>query len=178
MEEKGIEALSLRKVAARAGVSHTAPYRHFRDREAILAAIALQGFQKLIQMSQRRAEHKAGLARIKNLGESYVKFSIEHPGLVRVMFGPELPDKSMHTGLAEADTAAFEMIMQSIADCQTQGLIHSNAQPHAQALMLWSFLHGFAALLNQNQLDAWKGRSSGLALARRQFQIALEGLLN
>ena len=177
LEEEGIEALSLRKVAARAGVSHAAPYRHFADREALLAAIAKEGFWKLMKLSLSRAGQKSGVARLKSLSESYIKFAIEHPGFIRVMFGSELRDKSKYEGLAEADYASFKLMLDVIKAGQEIGTFRKHRHPEAQAFTIWSFLHGLSSLLIENQLDHIKGRGTGLGLARAQLDILLEGLV-
>src|SRR5258707_13128685 len=75
LEKEGVEALKLREVARRAGVSHNAPYRHFAQREALLAALAAQGFEWL-GAAQRKAAQAGGL---RGLGEAYVGFALDHP---------------------------------------------------------------------------------------------------
>src|SRR6478672_7153397 len=79
LEKEGVGALSLRDLARRAGVSHNAPYRHFPDRESLLAALAADGFEKLGQAMRGQGG--------KEMGEAYVRFALEHPQLFRLMFG-------------------------------------------------------------------------------------------
>src|SRR2546423_10801996 len=79
LEQKGIGALSLRDAARRAGVSHNAPYRHFADREALLGALAAEGFALLA----KRLRGQRG----PELGMAYVRFALEHPQRFRLMFG-------------------------------------------------------------------------------------------
>src|SRR5690349_3579164 len=82
LEKEGPAALSLRELARRAGVSHNAPYRHFADREALLAALAADGFRMLGEV--------LGVASSRHRGEAYVRFALEHPQLFRLMFGGHL----------------------------------------------------------------------------------------
>src|SRR4051812_36544816 len=79
LEKEGVAALSLRAVARRAKVSHNAPYRHFPDRESLLAALATEGFELL----------REALANVPatRMGGAYVTFAIAHPERFRLMFG-------------------------------------------------------------------------------------------
>src|SRR5258706_16100220 len=79
MGKQGLEALTLRDVARRAGVSHNAPYRHFKDRNALLAALAEDGFRAL----GKALEGKSGSL----MGEAYVRFGLANPARFRLMFG-------------------------------------------------------------------------------------------
>src|ERR671910_1744533 len=83
IEKEGLAALSVREAARRAGVSHNAPYRHFPDREALLAALAEEGFSLLGESLENRSG--------RELGEAYVRFALAHPQRFRLMFGGVLP---------------------------------------------------------------------------------------
>ena len=83
LETEGLSGLSLREAARRAGVSHNAPYRHFADRESLLAALAAEGFG-LLAAAQREAAAKIGL---RGMGEAYVRFALAHPERFQLMFG-------------------------------------------------------------------------------------------
>src|ERR1700693_5459913 len=91
VETQGTEALTLRAVARRAGVSQAAPYRHFASKEAILAAVAEDGFRSLIA-AMRESVATCGedpLGRLRAVGLGYVTFATSHPSHFRVMFGRE-----------------------------------------------------------------------------------------
>jgi len=87
IEEGGLDRLSMREVARKAGVSHQAPYHYFGDREAILAALAGEGFSRLGQ-SLVRAAADAGEPgdAVVAMGKAYVDFAIRHPAHFQVMF--------------------------------------------------------------------------------------------
>src|SRR3989337_63135 len=86
LEKQGLKSLSLREVARRAGVSHNAPYRHFPDRESLLAALAMEGFAKL-----GRALQEAGSAGgLRARGQAYLRFALQNPQRFRLMFGGHL----------------------------------------------------------------------------------------
>src|SRR6516225_9375031 len=87
LHEEGVHALTLRAVARRAGVSHAAPYRHFADKEALLAAIAEDGYRRLIsELADVLAdEHASARQLMTEAGKRYVHFVLENPDHVRVM---------------------------------------------------------------------------------------------
>jgi AcrR family transcriptional regulator len=95
--KKGPQGFSLREVARRAHVSEAAPYWHFTDREALLAAVAERGFAEMAQgMMMIRAGITDPRERLHALGIGYVQFALAHPSYLRVMFGSEVPDKAAH----------------------------------------------------------------------------------
>ena len=101
--ERGAAALSLREVAKLAGVSHAAPYRHFRDKAALLQALAASGFERLqvdIKAAAARIAHDPEL-KLVEAGVAYVRLAVRNPALMQLMFaaGPELPeDRSSRSG--------------------------------------------------------------------------------
>jgi len=122
LEEQGLGALSLREVARRAGVSHNAPYRHFPDRDSLLAALAAEGFQQFGDALEKRPR--------REMGEAYVEFALAHPQRFRLMFGG-LPGLSDHR--------AYDALKKSFAD------LGDDAEYAAAAA--WSLVHGLAHLL-------------------------------
>lgn len=127
--------MSLREAARRAGVSHAAPYRHFADRDALLAAVAAQGFARLGE-AMREAAPRGSLA----LGEAYVKFALEHPSLYQLMFGGTLRIAE-HAELRAHATRTYEGLVGAFS------AIGGTAQAPTAALAAWSLVHGLAGLL-------------------------------
>lgn len=146
IETNGLDGLSLRGIARRAGVSHAAPYHHFRDREALIAAVAEEGFGVLRDaMLERMAEATGPRRRLQEAGVGYVFFALRQPAHFQVMFGPELADRSEHRFLQEAAEAAFGVLQEAIAECGAAGLL-SARDPRLLALTAWSLVHGLAML--------------------------------
>ncbi len=144
----GVHGLTLRAVARRAGVSHAAPYRHFADKEALLAAIAEDGYHllasdlaDLLAMRQQTATDLLRLA-----GHRYVQFVLANPDDVRVMFSGMLVDYDKYPDLCAASNAAFVLLVELITRLQAE---HAAIQedPYRQALAAWSMMHGLASLL-------------------------------
>lgn len=155
----GTAALTLRAAARLAGVSQAAPYRHFTNKEALLAAVAEEGFRAMTA-AMRKATAACGdspLERFRAIGLAYVEFAASHPSHFRVMFGRETADRSAYPSLREAAAGTFRMLVDAIMDCQRAGLVRSG-EPQDLALAAWSSVHGVAALLVDDQLARVVGK--------------------
>ncbi len=158
---EGAQALTLRAAARRAGVSQAAPYRHFADKEALLAAVAEEGFRAMTEAMRRDTGGHPGdaLGRFRALGLGYAGFARDHPSHFRVMFGREIADRSAHPSLREAAQETFRLLVDAIADCQRAGLVRGE-DPEELALSAWSMVHGFSALLIDGQLTGVQPRTA------------------
>jgi len=143
---EGVAQLSLREVARRAGVSHAAPYRHFASKEALLAAVAEEGFRRLEEALRAAAAEAPGpLEALQASGRAYVAFAMANPGHFRVMFGPGASSEP-YPALAEATHSAFGVLVGTLQACIDAGL--AVRRPAAElALSAWSIVHGLAQLL-------------------------------
>ncbi|MGX7704483.1 TetR/AcrR family transcriptional regulator [Methylobacterium sp. Gmos1] len=145
----GVEAVTLREAARLAGVSHNAPYRHFASREALLAALATDGFQSL-----RRALEEAGGAaepagRLVALGRAYLLFADRDRATFRLMFGGVV-EPAGHPKLMEASAAAFGALRNVVAEREP------SERAEREALRAWALVHGLAHLVADRQIDAAK----------------------
>ena len=140
---QGIGALNLRQLAARVGVTSGAPYHHFASREALLAAIAEDGFLELEArlLAARDAAPTGAGPRLEALGEAYVRFAIANPGQFRVMFHGD----AMTEGPTKAGLRAFDLLGEAVLACQSEGAAPAG-DPAPLALTAWSAVHGFATL--------------------------------
>lgn len=149
IEGEGIAALSLRAVAKRAAVSPAAVYRHFADKEALLAAVAAEGFAALnAAFADVPAAPPAD--RLAGLGEAYVAFALAHPGLFRLMFTAARPSARQHARLQEESHRAFASLTEAVTACRA-GTVPSPAA----TIAAWSLVHGLALLRLEGQLDHW-----------------------
>lgn len=155
LAEEGVAGLELRKVARRAGVSHAAPYRHFADRQALLVAIAEQGFQLLgAQIRAALIEAPTDVtAHIEHAGRAYVLFARENPALIREMFSGLTIDRKADTSLYAASKAVFGQIAAIMQRGQEQELI-AKGDPNKQTFVMWSLIHGLAMLMIEHQIPA------------------------
>jgi AcrR family transcriptional regulator len=135
LEKRGPGALSLRETARRAGVSHNAPYRHFPDREALLAALAAEGFAMLGE----RLRGQPG----REMGEAYVRFALEQPQRFRLMFGGVLP-MAKYPALRTAAEGAHRALVEAFKELP---------RPELAAAAAWSLVHGLSHLLLDGHFD-------------------------
>ena len=175
MAEKSAASLSLREVARRAGVSHAAPYRHFADKDALLAAVAEEGFRVFGQcLSAAAATVEDPLARIESIGKAYVRYALAHPVHYRVMFGSYDVAASGEPKLVEASQQSFDVLLQAIETAQTAAAVRPG-EPHLLAVAAWSLTHGLAMLLLENCVDQG-GQVSTEALTTAVIGVMSTGL--
>jgi AcrR family transcriptional regulator len=150
LAQSGVASLSLRAAARRARVSAMAPYRHFADKEALLAAVAEYGFRelatRLTAAAEPAADPRAGLAA---LGVAYVLFACEQPSLFKLMFGPTIEKKSVHPGLYDGGNACFDALARAVAAAK---FFEDDAKARDVALACWSLVHGLSALIVDGRL--------------------------
>src|SRR5712691_13071776 len=155
VETQGTQALTLRAAARSAGVSQAAPYRHFANKEAILAAVAEEGFRSLM-IAMRQSIEACGdvpVARLRAVGIGYVTFATSHPSHFRVMFGRDMADRSAFPALRQVASDTLAMVVDAMADGQRAGLVRSEEPAADLAVTAWSTVHGLSALLVDGVLD-------------------------
>lgn len=149
--EIGPQAFTLREVARRAGVSHNAPYRHFRDKDELLAAVAAQGFERLTQaMKEAASRGVTALDRWKLSGHGYIAFALRWPQHFCVMFDAVF-DAAEYPECAAAGQSAFGTLLSFITEAQAQGALAAG-DPLPPALTSWSMVHGLAKLAINDRL--------------------------
>lgn len=150
IEAEGLEGFSMREVARRAGVSHQAPYHHFPDREAILAALVAEGFQRLRDVSFAALEGVSESAkRFTALGRAYLDFALNNPAHFKLMFRSELVREDKHDEARECAQGAFDVLVSVAAEVAKR----SGHSDHLVVLTGWSTVHGLATLMLEGKLD-------------------------
>lgn len=148
LEETGAEKLSLREVAKRAGVSHTAPYRHFRNRQALLEAVAISSFQRLTE-SGEQAERSAPddpVAQLRAAGVSYLELAVNNPEHTRLIFGGLMKDAAQDGPLYAAGEQSYATIFRIIDNGRSRG-VFGGRDTESVVLAAWSLVHGLAMLI-------------------------------
>jgi AcrR family transcriptional regulator len=163
ISEQGTGDLSLRKIAQRAGVSHAAPYRHFRDKNAILVAVAKQGFEMMLDQTMEMIARNAGnnLDRFGICGISYIDFAVRHPAHYRVMFGTRKENSYFQEEFKPKSIPVFKLLRDTIQSCQEEGLL-KKGNVQEMALAAWSIVHGFAMLRIDHHIPEKRFRESRL----------------
>jgi len=145
LEAGGESSVSLRALAKAAGVSPNAPYRHFEDKGALMAALAADGFRQFAEAIVRAGTAETPLKALTAQGQAYLDFAGAHPALYRLMFSPY--GYSLHSPSCQNEaTRAFSSLVATVARAQGSGWKTSVSLPTA-ALSYWSALHGWAGLL-------------------------------
>jgi len=151
LEKEGLEALTLRRLTRHTGVSRSAPYRHFRRREALLAALSAEGYERLGR-AQRAAAAAGGL---RAMGEAYVRFALDHPQLFRLMFGGAV-QIARHQGLRDIATQTYAGLAGALAE-----RVGASAGARDASIAAWALVHGLAQLLLDSRVTvaARQGRT-------------------
>ncbi|MFE5029963.1 TetR/AcrR family transcriptional regulator [Streptomyces sp. NPDC056656] len=146
LEESGSAGLSLRAVARRAGVSAAAPYRHYADRDALVSAVAAEGYRELA--AHLAAAHPSPTTpdELSAVAVAYVRFALDRPAMFRVMFAePCDPDN-------EERVAATATISEYVRDMVRSAF--PSADPEALSTTVWALVHGLAFLHLDGKLDS------------------------
>ncbi len=152
IEDEGLQNLSIRYAAKKVGVSHTAPYRHFKKREDLLVAIAIKGFEILDEMigqaiSSCAKEHEDRM--LEDAGRAYIDFAKNNSNYYRIMYGNYINDKTGKPELFKAMDTPFRNLVkiankyQQVDEKELQFIVFS----------AWSLLHGYSSLIIDNIED-------------------------
>jgi AcrR family transcriptional regulator len=154
LAETGVEGFSLRQVARRVGVSHSAPAHHFGDTQGLLCALAAEGFRRLRATMQARqaAAPPDAHAQLVASGLGYVDFAETAPALFRLMFGSDRT-KQATPELTEAGDAAFRILTDGVARLRRASPFEDPAAM-VDVTACWSLVHGFAVLTLAGRLGS------------------------
>ena len=163
LEEESLSALTLRAVARKAGVSHAAPYRHFPNHEALLVELSIEGFDELREALAEAAKAQGTECdKIATIGAAYMRFVARRPGVSRLMFGTQIPNRESFPELAAAADSIGEEISAALIN-------------PALGIAVWSAVHGLAMLVLENLVDLGQ-RRDGLNVLPSRAEIVLRSL--
>lgn len=152
LEEKGLESVSLRSIAARVGVSHTAPKNHFDGLRGLLTSIATVGFKRhACEMRHGVEDHPPGKSRLDAACNGYLRFALNNPELFRLMFSSTLCNAD-DPDLKRAAWASYE-VLRGVAHGLDWDKAKAPGGPWRTEWMLWSMVHGYAMLLIEGQIQ-------------------------
>jgi AcrR family transcriptional regulator len=154
LSKEGIGGLSLRKVAQQAGVSHAAPYAHFTDKQALIAAISTEGYRRLFEQLEiiRRNYSTNPKRQLVEAAWAYVRFAQTDPAHFRVTFSSAVEREKDYPALVEMAAKSFAQVVKIIAACQEAAVLRTGPED-ALAVSVWSIVHGFASLLIEGQIS-------------------------
>ena len=170
----GVNELSLRALAREIGVSQTAPYRHFKDKNALLAALATEGFNRLLERLNPDGLSADPVADLMTLGMAYVHFAQENPEIFRLMFCPVLLPRKQYTALFAAGRDAFYRVQHIIERGAERGIFVKDDIP-SMAHTAWAGVHGVATLILDHG-DSFGYYHDLESQAEKSLKIMVEGL--
>jgi AcrR family transcriptional regulator len=177
IQKHGIEQLTLRAVGERLGVSRTALYRHFSDKEALLAAVGCEGFRMLrLALTEAWEQNGRGRSGFDAIGMAYVQFAVTHPSHYRVMFGRFVESRAKDAEFVGEATAAFQVLVDALIEQQQAGIVRRD-DPLLLARFSWSNVHGIAMLAINGQLRGVDEQGEALtryAIQRIRAAITME----
>jgi AcrR family transcriptional regulator len=175
--QEGLEGLSLRNIARRAGVSHGAPLRHFASLGDLLAEVAAVGFRMLSEAIEKSAAQIAPgagpLARLRAGSRAYVECAVATPALFGLMFRPELLDPD-NASFRRDGGAAFEHVVVQVRAAQDAGW-HPQRDTRLLAGAVWASLHGLATLWAQGAFSGAVPRASLEDALTTALELLLDG---
>lgn len=154
LSKEGIEGLSLRKVAQRAGVSHSAPYSHFPDKQSLIAAISTEGFNQLYaELDSAVLAHPNNPKKQLEQGAlAYVQFALNNTDTFKIMFSGVLEKEKEYPAFVEISHKTFERVVDIIRACQDAGVL-LNTSPEMMAVAVWGQVHGIVSLALEGQIS-------------------------
>lgn len=164
LEEDGASALSLRAVARRAGVAHSAPYRHYADRDALLSAVAAVGYRELAEDLAAAHPSPSTPDDLAAVAVAYVQFALQRPALFRAMFAEPCDGDNAERVAA---TAAISDYVRAIVQRNFPG-----SNPEAMSTAIWALVHGLSFLHLDGKLD-----TTTLAVVSDRVRAAVHALL-
>ena len=151
VEQHGVKGLALSDAARQAGVSVAAPYRHFKDKEALLAEIAAEGFVLFRDALARAAQSnpKSKVQRLVEMGVAYVDFALQHRSHFKVMWESGIP-KGNYPQVGKVAHEAYLLLERAAIDLLPDA---PTGRQQALTATAWSIVHGYASLTLENELD-------------------------
>lgn len=171
ISQKGAAALNLRAVAREVGVTHPAVYRHFADKEALLEAVAQEGFDELANALHESIKSKEELEpTLYALANAYLNFALEHPELTRIMFalvpaGARMKNEPLYA----ASKRAYVALTQSVTGLESDTPIDS--------AVVWATLHGLATLTIEKQVPLLSDAAEREEVIARAIGVLARGLV-
>ena len=147
LREEGEQGLSMRRLAARAGVSRTAPYHHFKDKQELLCAIAEEGFRRFVGVLTLDGK-ELSRERLGRFIRDYLQFAIQNAEYYDLMLGSHLWKSAQITEALQKEAhGSFRFYLEQVRQWQILGFVNPALDPLRYAQVSWSTLHGLSRLL-------------------------------
>ncbi len=157
VEERGVEQLSMREAARRAGVSPGAPFRHFESREALMTAVAIEAqrrFRAEIDAALKEAPHRDPLARLRAFGIAYLRWAMRNPAHFEIISSGRLFDYDKSADLVRDNAEIIGMVEQTLKEALAQGQLRLNELGLVQ-IAARALVYGFARMNIDGHFPRW-----------------------
>ena len=153
LAKEGVSGLSLRKVAQHAGVSHSAPYAHFPDKQSLIAAISTEGFNQLYAELEAAVSpySKNPKKQLIEGARAYVRFAEKHTDTFKIMFSGVLEKEKDYPSFVEISSKTFKLVVEVVQACQSAAILPA-APADLMAVSVWGQLHGIVSLALEGQV--------------------------
>jgi len=176
--EHGVSGVSLRDVARRAGVSHSAPAHHFGSKAGLLTAFATAGYELLAETVRQEVAAPGAAdpaAEVAAMGQGYFRFAVSHPAHFEVMFRLDALNPA-DRDLAAARDAVYSLLTAAVGRCQAAGRLHGRS-PDVVTAAAWSLAHGLSALWISGHLAQRTGEQDPQKMARTVLDMFVQAVL-
>ena len=173
--EGGVESLSIRKLADKAGVSRTAPYHHFKDKNELLCAIAEQGFHlqdQLVEALNENAKELSPVEQFERYVITYIRFADEQRETYDLMYSRDIWKTGIPTQtLQEVSHNSFRVLLNWIKELQAQGVFEPSLPALRITQSAWASIHGLCRLFNDG---IYVNREDLQDIARTSVQLLIK----
>ncbi|MCH2040494.1 MAG: TetR/AcrR family transcriptional regulator [Saccharospirillaceae bacterium] len=173
LDEKGIEGVGIRQVAREAGVAHSAPANHFKNKQALYTALAIEVVSGLLPKLQRKVESSCGIdVAIHGLCQSLLDFALMHPNRYSLLWRKDCVDSD------DPDlTAVMESLYTLLLDVCNAQAAEKRLDVESLAIAVWSMLHGYVSLRLDGNLAQGFDALTGADRSKAVVDVMLKGLL-
>ncbi len=154
LAKEGVSGLSLRKVAKKAGVSHSAPYAHFPNKQSLIAAISTEGFNQLYAELEATTSPFANDPKRQLIegARAYARFAMDHTDIFKIMFSGILEKEKEYPAFVEASQKTFARVLEIVRTCQHAKVLPSG-RPELLAVSIWGQVYGIVSLALEGQIS-------------------------
>lgn len=149
ISENGVDALSLRSVARKLGVSHQAPYKHFASKDALLVEVIRQCLRRFALHLEASGDGADPIEDMRALGDAYLEYALAFPLEYQLMFSTQWPDAAEESAIEEDAKAAFTVLRNRLTKVVPSLAAHALDN---HAMFVWSSMHGIAGILQSGSM--------------------------
>ncbi|MBK4216232.1 TetR/AcrR family transcriptional regulator [Paracoccus caeni] len=179
IDERGVDGLSVREVAKRAGVSPGAPFRHFSSKAALLTAVAEQAMERLVaavEVAQADDDDTDPLAQIERIGLGYLEWATQNPTHFQIVSSRSLIDFNGSATLRQMNDGIRTRMADLLERAQQAGQLTANADTEALVLSCRAFVYGLARMAADGHFPEWHPNGEPLDLMRRALADFIAGM--